>query len=136
MKTVQNIPILILFLFIVMACAGRSPIKNSYDALTALGVTYDAVMTSAASMHRQGRIPDPDYDRIKGYAQKFHDTYHPAVDAVKIMKRGGNPNADVTELIIEASKVFGQLIESASKYINEEGRARKRYPSVGIRPLN
>jgi hypothetical protein len=52
-----------------------------------------------------------------------YDAYHPAVDALKVLKRGEDPGADVTELIIEASKIFGQLIESASKYIDEEGRA-------------
>lgn len=121
----HRILVIALVLFAVMAaCAGRSPVKNSYDALTALGVTYDTVMTSAASMHRQGFIPGSDWQRIKDYAQKFHDAYHPAVDAVKVMRRGEDPGIDVSELIIEASKVFGQLIESASKYIDEEGRAR------------
>jgi hypothetical protein len=107
----------------IVQCAGRTPVKNSYDALTALGVTYDTVMSTAADMNRQGLIPDSEWDRIKGYAQKFHDAYHPAVEALKVMKRGADPGADVTELIIEASKIFGQLIESASKYIDEEGRA-------------
>jgi hypothetical protein len=124
MITKYRVSVIALVLFAVMAaCAGRSMVKNSYDALTALGVTYDTVMTSAGNMQRQGLIPPGDWDRIKGYAQTFHDAYHPAVEALKVMKRGEDPGVDVTDLIIEASKIFGQLIESASKYIDQEGRA-------------
>jgi len=109
---------------LVVSCAGRTPVKMSYDALTGLGVTYDVLMTTGADMHRGGLIPDKDWTRIKGYARLFHDAYHPAVDAVKLMKKGKDPEGDVTELIIEASKLFGQLLETASEYIDEEGRAR------------
>jgi len=109
---------------LVVSCAGRTPVKMSYDALTGLGVTYDVLMTTGADMHRGGLIPDKDWTRIKGYARLFHDAYHPAVDAVKLMKKGEDPEGDVTELIIEASKLFGQLLETASEYIDEEGRAR------------
>ena len=113
-----------LALIVAFNCAGRTPVKMSYDALTGLGVTYDVLMTTGADMHRGGLIPDKDWTRIKGYARLFHDAYHPAVDAVKLMKKGEDPEGDVTELIIEASKLFGQLLETASEYIDEEGRAR------------
>lgn len=115
--------VLIIGMLLGLSCAGRTPVKMGYDALTGLGVTYDVLMTTGGDMHRQGLIPDEDWFRIKGYARLFHDAYHPAVDALKLMKKGEDPGVDVGEMLVEASKLFGQLLETASGYIDEQGRA-------------
>lgn len=125
----KAIPILILCLFMMGACATTpkpteppSYLKVSYQTLATFNQIYDFSMKSLASLYKQKLITDADKDKAIKYGNDFYRAYQLSVDALlAYMQVKDAPNQAKAEIAMnEAMKVYSTFLTFVQPLILKE----------------
>jgi len=103
----------ILFLTLLIGCAGRTFIQNTYSAISISGTAYDAGMKIVSDLQKQGIMTQATRDTINQYANVFYATYHDTVDKFKIYVATTNPS-DLDKLNLALSAMNTAWINLAA----------------------
>jgi hypothetical protein len=108
--------LLLVFGLGLTCCAGKSTgtdfVTDSYRALSAAGITYDAAMKSAAEAYQSGHITEAQKTEIVRYGNAFAGAYHLAVVALEECVTAGASNASAQTKAVQAlADVAGRLGE-------------------------
>jgi len=117
-RPLRVVGILCVFLFLI-GCARDRFVRDSYRVLSTMGTSYELAMEGLQEARKQGLLPEDDRQKALHYGGIFYEAYHPAVEGLKLLKRGQDPRTDVGALMVEASKGFGALMAVAGKYLQE-----------------
>jgi len=110
---------MVAMLCLLAACNTASDFApNAYKALSAAGVTYDAIMKTAATAYQNKQITDEQKTAIVKYGDAFQGSYNLAVVALEEYVAAKNATGST-----DTSKAISALMDVASRLSELQGYA-------------
>ena len=80
----KNLLITMALCVALVGCSSKSDdiVEASYKTLTTAAVVYDAAMSSAADLYKQGHLTEAQYNKVRDAALTYYEAYFAAVDAL------------------------------------------------------
>lgn len=117
--------ILVMLVMLVMAfCAAceKDFATSSYSTLSALGHTYDGVMTAAGDAHKAGIINDETKEKIVDAGNVFYGSYHAAVNALEIYVKAKDSNSGVADAKNVVTQALSKAVFNMNEFIEQYNR--------------
>jgi hypothetical protein len=114
-----------MIIWIAVLCSGckdQPYIDLAYKSLKTAAVSYDTIMSSAADLRKQGKLPDRAKNKITEAGLVFWGAYHSAVDALILYAKTGDEvqKGNYEAAWDEAAKAIDALREHLKPFIKDE----------------
>lgn len=122
----KNLALGLVAIFLVVACAAGQVTSfkaASYRALTIMGTSYDTAMTGVAALHRNGLVDDTVKAEAIRLGDIYHDSYHAAVDALKVFAESADEAQynNAQEKIAAVGQALGKLLGYVNPILVKHG---------------
>lgn len=76
----------------LVGCSSKSDdiVETGYKSLTTAAVVYDAAMSSAADLYKQGHLTETQYNKVRDAALTYYQAYFAATDALMAYKEASS----------------------------------------------
>lgn len=118
----KSIALVVCMLLCLAACNTKQTIvENSYEALVVTATTYNVVMSTAADLHRQGKLDTESYQKIMVAGETCYNAYQLACSTLQLYYNQKNSTSteleQTTNEIINTMKLqLAELLNTAQNF--------------------
>lgn len=118
----KSIALVVCMLLCLTACnTKRTVLETSYEALAVTAATYNMVMSTAADLHRQGKLDTESYQKITAAGETCYNAYQLACSTLLLYytKKNGTSEemTQATNEIINTMKLqLNELLKTAQSF--------------------